>query len=204
MSVFTRCTKIINEFLQRDPKERLAVTKRYLEPLSDVINGVPHKSVSFSVLDSVTRSLRLESFVSMATNVWKHVFVLRRRRRRFSRWSTRRFINSQRMCLRSSASPCRVWWKLIRLSRSDRRRVASFFDVNYWEHRIRLFPHFVCTSRRDIPNKLRRFSPWQRRCHLDWSSQRDIYSSNRSRRSFSLISCSCRLNIRSVISFIFG
>lgn len=53
MSVFTRCTKTINEFLQRDPKERLAVTKRYLEPLSDVINGVPHKSVSFSVLDRV-------------------------------------------------------------------------------------------------------------------------------------------------------
>ncbi len=41
--MFTQCIKATNEFLLRDQKERINVTKRYLEPLSDVINGVPHK-----------------------------------------------------------------------------------------------------------------------------------------------------------------
>ena len=41
-------SKSVTDFLQREPKERQTVSKRYLEPLSDVINGVPHKSVSLA------------------------------------------------------------------------------------------------------------------------------------------------------------
>ena len=42
-NVFNQCVKATNDFLLRDQKERINVTKRYLEPLTDVINGVPHK-----------------------------------------------------------------------------------------------------------------------------------------------------------------
>ena len=42
-NVFNQCIKATNEFLGRSQKDRLLVTKRYLEPLTDVINGVPHK-----------------------------------------------------------------------------------------------------------------------------------------------------------------
>lgn len=42
-NVFNQCIKATNDFLLRDSKERMNVTKRYLEPLTDVINGVPHK-----------------------------------------------------------------------------------------------------------------------------------------------------------------
>ncbi len=42
-NVFAQCSKAIVDFLTRDQTERIGVAKRCLEPLSDVINGVPHK-----------------------------------------------------------------------------------------------------------------------------------------------------------------
>ena len=37
--------KVLTEYISRDPKKRLALNQLFVEPLSDVINGVPHKSV---------------------------------------------------------------------------------------------------------------------------------------------------------------
>ncbi|UJR23878.1 hypothetical protein I4U23_026850 [Adineta vaga] len=42
-NVFNQCIKATHEFLARSQKDRMNLTKRYLEPLNDVINGVPHK-----------------------------------------------------------------------------------------------------------------------------------------------------------------
>ena len=40
---FTPYEKGINEFLSRDQKKRSTLSKFFIEPLTDVLNGVPHK-----------------------------------------------------------------------------------------------------------------------------------------------------------------
>ncbi len=54
-NIFNQCVKATNDFLQRDQKERINVTKRYLEPLTDVINGVPHKYKTANIFSFIQK-----------------------------------------------------------------------------------------------------------------------------------------------------
>ena len=48
--VFEQCQRTINDYLGKDSILKYNITKRFLEPLSEVLNGVPHKYVRLSIL----------------------------------------------------------------------------------------------------------------------------------------------------------
>ena len=58
--------KVLVEYISHDPKKRLVMNKFFVEPLTDVINGVPHKSVhsidkiTFILLSFINRKFRLD------------------------------------------------------------------------------------------------------------------------------------------------
>ena len=41
--IFEQCQRAIGDYLGKDNTLKFNVTKRFLEPLSEVLNGVPHK-----------------------------------------------------------------------------------------------------------------------------------------------------------------
>ena len=41
--VFEQCQRTIADYLGKDPALKYNIAKRFLEPLSEVLNGVPHK-----------------------------------------------------------------------------------------------------------------------------------------------------------------
>jgi hypothetical protein len=43
--IFEQCQRTINDYLSKDSTLKYNITKRFLEPLSEVLNGVPHKYV---------------------------------------------------------------------------------------------------------------------------------------------------------------
>lgn len=43
--IFEQCQRTIADYLNRDSALKYNITKRFLEPLSEVLNGVPHKYV---------------------------------------------------------------------------------------------------------------------------------------------------------------
>jgi hypothetical protein len=43
--VFEQCQRTIADYLGKDPALKYNIAKRFLEPLSEVLNGVPHKYV---------------------------------------------------------------------------------------------------------------------------------------------------------------
>lgn len=42
-SIFEQCQRTITDYLSKDPTLKYNISKRFLEPLSEVLNGVPHK-----------------------------------------------------------------------------------------------------------------------------------------------------------------
>lgn len=45
--IFDQCQRTIVDYLNKDPILKYNIAKRFLEPLSEVLNGVPHKYVRF-------------------------------------------------------------------------------------------------------------------------------------------------------------
>lgn len=43
--IFEQCQRTINDYLDKDSTLKYNIAKRFLEPLSEVLNGVPHKYV---------------------------------------------------------------------------------------------------------------------------------------------------------------
>ncbi|CAF1971604.1 unnamed protein product [Rotaria magnacalcarata] len=68
-NVFNQCLKATKEFLSRDQKDRINITKRYLEPLSDVINGVPHKVMRLDGDNPSTIKIRSRNQLSLLSNL---------------------------------------------------------------------------------------------------------------------------------------
>jgi hypothetical protein len=46
--IFEQCQRTINDYLSKDSTLKYNITKRFLEPLSEVLNGVPHKYVKMN------------------------------------------------------------------------------------------------------------------------------------------------------------
>ncbi|CAF2869142.1 unnamed protein product [Rotaria sp. Silwood2] len=69
INVFNQCIKATKEFLLRDQKDRINISKRYLEPLSDVINGVPHKMIRLDVDNPSTIKIRSSNQSSLLSNL---------------------------------------------------------------------------------------------------------------------------------------
>ncbi|CAF4512726.1 unnamed protein product, partial [Rotaria magnacalcarata] len=44
--VFEQCQRTIADYLNKDPALKYNIAKRFLEPLSEVLNGVAHKYVN--------------------------------------------------------------------------------------------------------------------------------------------------------------
>ncbi|CAF4804122.1 unnamed protein product [Rotaria sp. Silwood1] len=68
-NVFNQCIKATKEFLSREQKDRVNILKRYLEPLSDVINGVPHKMIRLDVDNPSTIKIRSSNQSSLLSNL---------------------------------------------------------------------------------------------------------------------------------------
>ncbi|CAF0886338.1 unnamed protein product [Rotaria sordida] len=68
-NVFNQCLKATKEFLVRDQKDRINILKRYLEPLSDVINGVPHKIIRLDVDNPSIIKIRTSNQSSLLSNL---------------------------------------------------------------------------------------------------------------------------------------
>ncbi|CAF4612181.1 unnamed protein product [Rotaria socialis] len=68
-NVFNHCLQATKEFLSRDQKDRINLTKRYLEPLSDVINGVPHKMMRLDGDKPSTIKIRSRNQLSLLSNL---------------------------------------------------------------------------------------------------------------------------------------
>ncbi|CAF4961456.1 unnamed protein product, partial [Rotaria sp. Silwood1] len=50
--------KALNEYISRDQKKRLFISKLFIEPLSDVVNGIPHKKIRLDN-DNSSNSIRI-------------------------------------------------------------------------------------------------------------------------------------------------
>ncbi|CAF3761235.1 unnamed protein product [Adineta steineri] len=52
--IFEQCQRTIVDYLNKDPTLKFNISKRFLEPLSEVLNGVPHKTIR---LDSESKQI---------------------------------------------------------------------------------------------------------------------------------------------------
>ncbi|CAF0729006.1 unnamed protein product [Didymodactylos carnosus] len=59
--IFEQCYKAITDYLNKDTQHKASIAKRFLEPLSDIVTGVPHKIIRLDSPKTITcETVRLE------------------------------------------------------------------------------------------------------------------------------------------------
>ncbi|CAF2078968.1 unnamed protein product [Rotaria magnacalcarata] len=62
---FHQFEKAINEYISRDPKERLFLNKLFVEPLNNVVDGFPHKKIRLDNETNLNKVRTTENFSSL-------------------------------------------------------------------------------------------------------------------------------------------
>ncbi|CAF4909585.1 unnamed protein product, partial [Rotaria magnacalcarata] len=71
--VFEQCQRTIADYLNKDPALKYNIAKRFLEPLSEVLNGVAHKTIRLDTDSKQITETNQSSIISSSSTSLQHI-----------------------------------------------------------------------------------------------------------------------------------